>query len=193
MRRRQAGVRRNDAAARESALMDALLQLALDFSVLSLLAVGGAPTVFPEMQRSVVEVHGWMSASQFADLYAIAQASPGPNILVVTLIGWKVAGLAGALTATLAMVVPSCVLTCLVAGAWERFREARWRAVVQLGVAPLTVGLMLSSGYLLTRSADHTVAAFVLTAVTAGLLLSTRVNPLWLIAAGALAGLAGLV
>jgi chromate transporter len=173
--------------------MDALLQLALDFSVLSLLAVGGAPTVFPEMQRSVVEVHGWMSASQFADLYAIAQASPGPNILVVTLIGWKVAGLAGALTATLAMVVPSCVLTCLVAGAWERFREARWRAVVQLGVAPLTVGLMLSSGYLLTRSADHTVAAFVLTAVTAGLLLSTRVNPLWLIAAGALAGLAGLV
>ena len=119
-------------------MMDLLLQIALDFSVLSLLAVGGAPTVLPEMQRNVVEVHGWMSASQFADLYAIAQASPGPNILIVCLVGWKVAGLAGALTATLGMVGPSCVLTCLVAGVWDRFREANWRRVVQLGVAPLT-------------------------------------------------------
>jgi chromate transporter len=173
--------------------MEVLLQLALDFSMLSLLAVGGAPTVFPEMQRSVVEVHGWMSASQFSDLYAIAQASPGPNILVVSLIGWKVAGLAGALTATLAMVGPSCLLTCLVAGMWERFREARWREVVQMGVAPLTIGLMLSSGYLLTRSADQTAAAYVATAATVVVLMATRVNPLWLIAAGALIGLAGLV
>jgi chromate transporter len=174
-------------------MMDVLLQLLTDFSVLSLLAVGGAPTVFPEMQRNVVEVHGWMSASQFADLYAIAQASPGPNILVVSLIGWKVAGLAGALTATLAMVGPSCILTCLVAGTWDRFREARWRAVVQLGVAPLTVGLMLSSGYLLTRSADDSIAAYALTAATVAVLMGTRVNPLWLIAAGALIGLTGLV
>jgi chromate transporter len=80
-----------------------------------------------------------------------------------------------------------------VAGAWERFREAHWREVVQLGVAPLTVGLMLSSGYLLTRSADDTAAAYVLTAATTALLLTTRLNPLWLIAAGALIGLAGLV
>ena len=173
--------------------MDVLLQLAWDFSVLSLLAVGGAPTVFPEMQRNVVEVHGWMSASQFADLFAIAQASPGPNILVVCLIGWKVAGLSGALTATFAMVGPSCVLTCLVAGAWERFREAHWRHVVQVGVAPLTVGLMLSSGYLLTRSADNSIAAFVLTGATVVVLMATRVNPLWLIAAGALVGAIGLV
>jgi chromate transporter len=174
-------------------MMDLLLQIALDFSVLSLLAVGGAPTVLPEMQRNVVEVHGWMSASQFADLYAIAQASPGPNILIVCLVGWKVAGLAGALTATLGMIGPSCVLTCLVAGAWDRFREANWRRVVQLGVAPLTVGLMLSSGYLLTRSANDSLAAYALTGATVVALMVTRINPLWLIAAGALIGLAGLV
>ena len=174
-------------------MMDLLLQIALDFSGLSLLAVGGGPPGLPEMQRNVVEVHGWMGASQFADLYAIAQASPGPNILIVCLVGWKVAGLAGALTATLAMVGPSCVLTCLVAGAWDRFREANWRRVVQLGVAPLTVGLMLSSGYLLTRSADDSLAAYALTGATVVALMVTRINPLWLIGAGALIGLAGLV
>src|SRR5258706_13600256 len=65
----------------------------MDFSLLSLIAVGGAITVIPEMHRSVVEVHGWMSGAQFADLFALAQAAPGPNILVVSLIGWKVAGL----------------------------------------------------------------------------------------------------
>ena len=173
--------------------MDLLLQLALDFASLSLLAVGGAPTVLPEMQRNVVEVHGWMSAAQFADLFAIAQASPGPNILVVCLIGWKVAGLAGALTATFALLLPSCLLTCAVAGAWERFRHAHWRDVVQMGVAPLTVGLMLSSGYLLTRSADNSLAAYALTACTVAVLMLTRVNPLWLIGAGALIGLSGFV
>ena len=91
------------------------------------------------------------------------------------------------------MVGPSCVLTCLVAGVWDRFREANWRRVVQLGVAPLTVGLMLSSGYLLTRSANDSLAAYALTAATVVALMVTRINPLWLIAAGALIGLAGLV
>ena len=85
------------------------------------------------------------------------------------------------------------MLTCLVAGAWERFREARWREVVQLGVAPLTVGLMLSSGYLLTRSADESLAAYALTAGTVAVLMLTRVNPLWLIGAGALIGLTGYI
>jgi chromate transporter len=173
--------------------MELLLQIALDFAGLSLLAVGGAPTVLPEMQRNVVDVHQWMSASQFADLYAIAQASPGPNILVVCLIGWKVAGLAGALTATLALLAPSCLLTCAVAGVWQRYRTARWRETVQLGVAPLTIGLMLSSGYLLTRASDDTLAAYVLTAATVLVLMKSHLNPLWLIAAGALIGLTGLV
>jgi chromate transporter len=90
---------------------ETLAQLAMDFSVLSLIAVGGAITVLPEMHRSVVEVHGWMSGAQFAELFALAQAAPGPNILVVSLIGWKVAGMAGAVVATAAVCGPSCVLT----------------------------------------------------------------------------------
>jgi len=170
-----------------------LAQLALDFAALSLVAVGGAVAVLPEMHRNVVEIHGWMSATQFADLFALAQASPGPNVLVVSLIGWKVAGIAGAVVATLAICVPSCILTYAVSGAWQRFREAPWRAAIQGGLVPVTVGLMLASGYLITRSADHSITAFAITIITAMGVMMTRIHPLWLIAAAGLAGLAGFV
>jgi len=170
-----------------------LAQLAVDFSILSLLAVGGAVTVLPEMHRSVVEVHGWMSGSQFADLFALAQASPGPNILVVSLIGWKVAGLAGALVATAAVCGPSCLLTFGVSQIWQRFRHAPWRLAVEAGLVPVTVGLMLAGGYLITLSADRSVVAFAITAVTAAVVLTTRIHPLWLFLAAGLLGLAGWV
>jgi chromate transporter len=170
-----------------------LSELAIDFSTLSLLAVGGAVTVLPEMHRSVVEVHGWMSASQFAELFALAQAAPGPNVLVVSLIGWKVAGLAGAIVSTVAMCGPSCLLTFAVSGVWQRFRGAAWRAAVQDSLVPVTVGLMLAGGYLITRSADDSVAAFAITGATAAAVLLTRIHPLWLLGAAGLLGLAGWV
>lgn len=170
-----------------------LAQLALDFSVLSLLAVGGAVAVLPEMQRGAVAVHGWMSATEFVELFALAQAAPGPNLLVVSLIGWKAAGVAGAVVATVAMCVPSCVLTFAVSGIWERFRDAPWRLAIQDGLVPITVGLMLAGGYLITVSADHSVAAYAITAVTAALVMTTRIHPLWLIGAAGLIGLAGAV
>ncbi|MGC2518496.1 MAG: chromate transporter [Burkholderiales bacterium] len=170
-----------------------LAQLGVDFGVLSLIAVGGGVTVLPEMQRSVVEVHGWMSATQFVELFAVAQASPGPNLLVVSLIGWKVAGLLGALVTTVAMCAPSSILTFAVSGIWERFRDAPWRAAIQGGLVPITVGLMLAGGYVLTLSADHSIAAFAITAITVLGVMTTRIHPLWLIGAAGLAGLAGLV
>jgi chromate transporter len=172
---------------------ETLAQLAMDFSALSLIAVGGAITVLPEMHRSVVEVHGWMSGAQFADLFALAQAAPGPNILVVSLIGWKVAGLAGAAVATTAVCAPSCVLTFAVSRIWQRFRGARWRAAVEDGLVPVTVGLMLAGGYLITLAADHSWSGFAVTAVTAAVVLATRIHPLWLLGAAGLLGLAGWV
>ena len=172
---------------------ETLAQLAMDFSVLSLIAVGGAITVLPEMHRSVVEVHGWMSGAQFAELFALAQAAPGPNILVVSLIGWKVAGFAGAVVATAAVCGPSCLLTFAVSGVWQRFRGARWRAAVEEGLVPVTVGLMLAGGYLITLSADDSWSAFAITAVTAAVVLVTRIHPLWLFGAAGLIGLAGWV
>jgi len=174
-------------------MSDALAQLAVDFSLLSLFAVGGVITVLPEMHRNVVEVHGWMSGAEFAQLFALAQASPGPNILVVSLIGWKVAGLAGAAVATAAVCAPSCVLTYSVSRIWQRLRGARWRKTVEDGLVPVTVGLMLAGGYLITLSADHSAPAFAITAATAAVVLATRIHPLWLLAAGALLGLTGWV
>lgn len=170
-----------------------LAALALDFSILSLLAVGGAVTVLPEMHRSVVEVHGWMSGAQFAELFALAQASPGPNILVVSLIGWKVAGIAGALVATAAVCGPSCLLTFAVSKIWLRFGNAPWRKPVENGLVPVTVGLMLAGGYLITRSADHSIVAFAITGATAAIMLTTRIHPLWVFAVAGLLGLAGWV
>ena len=172
---------------------DVLAQLAIDFSLLSLFAFGGVITVLPEMHRSVVEVHDWMSGAEFAQLFALAQAAPGPNILVVSLIGWKVAGLAGAVVATGAVCAPSSLLTYAVSRVWQRFRGARWRKIVEDGLVPVTVGLMLAGGYLITLAADHSAPAFAVTAATAAIVLTTRIHPLWLLAGGGLLGLSGWV
>ena len=172
---------------------EVLAELAVDFSLLSLITVGGVITVLPEMHRNVVEVHGWMSGAEFAQLFALAQASPGPNILVVSLIGWKVAGLAGAVVATGAVCAPSSILTYVVSSIWQRFRGNPWRELIEDGLVPVTVGLMLAGGYLITLAADHSALAFVITGATAGTVLATRIHPLWLLAAGGVLGLAGWV
>ena len=131
-----------------------LIDLVRHFAVLSLLAIGGANAVVPEMHRHAVEVAHWMTDQEFAALYAIGQAAPGPNVLVVTLIGWHVAGIAGALVATIAMCGPSSLLTYTVVRFWDRFKERPWRAYVQTGLAPVTVGLVAASAFLLARATD---------------------------------------
>jgi chromate transporter len=165
--------------------------LAWRLVTLSLVAIGGGNTILPALHHFVVETHGWMTGSEFAELYAIAQAAPGPNILVVTLIGWHVGGILGAFVATLAMCGPSCVLTFAVARVAYRFNDERWWPVVRSGLASVTIGVVLAAAYILTRAADETLLAFVVTGVTALVLLTARLNPLWLLAAGALLGLLG--
>jgi hypothetical protein len=112
-----------------------VLALTTHFLVLSLVAVGGGNSILPDMHRFVVDVHGWMTAAEFSQLYAIAQASPGPNIMVVTLIGWHVAGFPGAVASTLAICTPSSILAYAVAQVWYRFRGRPWRAALQAGRA----------------------------------------------------------
>ena len=75
--------------------------------------------ILPEVHRQVVDVHGWMTSERFTDLFAIAQAAPGPNFLVVTLIGFEVAGMPGALVATLAIIGPTSILAYCVARVWS--------------------------------------------------------------------------
>ena len=110
-----------------------LLSVALLFGQLSLLAVGGVNATLPEMHRAVVDLHHWMTSTEFAASFALAQAAPGPNMLVSTLVGLHVAGIPGALVATIAMVGPSSLLTRASASAWHRFRAEPWRFRLQPG------------------------------------------------------------
>ena len=161
------------------------------FALLSLFAVGGANAAIPEMQRIAVEVMHWMNDRQFADMFAIAQVSPGPNIIIVTLIGYHVAGFAGAAVATAAMCGPTCVVAFLVARTWDRFKDAHWRIAIQAGLVPVSLGLIGASAFVLARSADNNVYAGMVTAVTAIIAFATRINPLWIFAAGGILGLSG--
>ncbi len=167
--------------------------LFFEFVLLSFVAFGGATALLPEMHRVVVEHHQWLDDTTFTHLYAIAQAAPGPNVLVVTLIGWKVAGLAGALVATVAMCLPMSVLIYLLIDRWESFAGRRWQKAISLGVAPLAVGLVFSGATLIAQAAGLGWATWALLLLTVVVNLKTRTHPLWLIGLGALLGLLELV
>ena len=173
--------------------MSVVGELFLEFALLSFVAFGGATALLPEMHRVVVDNHQWLDDTTFTHLYAIAQAAPGPNVLVVTLIGWEVAGLPGALAATLAMCLPMSIVIYLLIDHWEGFAGKRWQKAISLGVAPLAVGLIFSGATLIAQAAEFGWAAWALVAVTTAVSLRTKLHPLWLIAAGAALGLLGLV
>eukprot|EP01035_Chromulina_nebulosa_P046809 gene46809-63417_t len=145
-----------------------LLSLAWTFGLLSLFAVGGANSAIPEIHRIAVDVHHWMTDKQFADVFAISQLSPGPNVLIVTLIGYQVAGVAGALVATLAMCGPTAVFAYYISRLLARSGHAQWPGIVQSALVPLSIGLMSASGLILLVTADHASwIAFFVTAVVA--------------------------
>jgi chromate transporter len=159
------------------------------FARLSLLAVGGVNSTIPEIARQTVQVRHWLTPAQYSQLFAIAQAAPGPNMLIVTLIGAHVAGVAGGLLATVAMIGPAGVLVVAVSKLWDRFREKKWRRVIQAALLPITAGLVLAAAGVLARQADTSGLAIIITALSTALLWRTKIHPLWLLGAGALAGL----
>jgi chromate transporter len=167
--------------------------LAWTFGLMSLFAVGGANSAIPEMHRVAVDVHHWMSDKQFADVFAISQLSPGPNVLIVTLIGYAVAGVTGGLIATLAMCVPTAVLAYGVSHLLTRSSHARWPALIQAALVPLSIGLMGASGLILALTSDRTWAAALVTSGAAVLASATRLNPVWLLLAGGCLGFAGVI
>jgi chromate transporter len=170
-----------------------VLTLAWTFGVMSLFAVGGANSAIPEMHRVAVDVQHWMSDRQFTDVFAIAQMSPGPNALIVTLIGYSVAGIAGALVATISMCVPTAILAYGVSRLLTRSSHSRWPAIIQAALVPLSIGLMGASGLILALTSDRTWTAALVTAVAALLASTTRLNPFWVLLGGGCVGLAGFI
>jgi chromate transporter len=150
-----------------------ILMLVWTFGLMSLFAVGGANAAIPEMHRVAVDVRHWMTDTQFADVFAISQMSPGPNVMIVTLIGYSVAGVAGALVATLAMCGPTAVLAYYVSRLLTRSSHSRWPAIIQAALVPLSIGLMGASGLVLALTSDRSGAAALVTVVSAVLAFAT--------------------
>jgi len=168
-----------------------LWQIATMFSLLSLLAFGGGAAVLPDMQRQAVEVHHWLTAREFLDLFALSRAIP-PGSMIVVLIGERAAGVAGGLVAFLAMFGPSSLLAYAIARVWHRTGGAAWRETLEQALAPISIGVTIASGIAIARSTEHDWAAYGITAGTTLLLALTRLHPLAVMAGGAvLAAAAG--
>jgi chromate transporter len=170
-----------------------ILTLVWTFALMSLFAVGGANSAIPEIHRVAVDVRHWLTDQQFADVFAISQLAPGPNVLIVTLIGYSVAGVAGALVATLAMCVPAAVLAYYVSRLLQRSSRSPWPAIIQAALVPLSIGLMAASGLILAQTSDRTWVAAVVTVAAAVLAFATRLNPLWMLLGGGILGFSGVV
>jgi chromate transporter len=171
-----------------------LVGLVAVFGSASLVSFGGGNIVLPELYRQAVSIHGWISATQFAAVYAIAQGAPGPSTaLFAGLVGLEAAGFPGALVGAAAMLVPGAAVMYVGTLGWERFRTSPWRGAVEKGLAPISMGLLLAAGVIIVRAADHGWRAVLVTAVTTVLLATTRVNPLLVMAGAALLGWLGLL
>jgi chromate transporter len=163
-----------------------ILALVLVFAPLSLVSIGGGPAILAEMQHQAVTVQGWMSQREFADLFAIARAAPGPGMLLVTLIGWHVAGWLGVVAVSLAFFLPSSLLVLAVAQVWTRWRGTRLHGAIEAGFAPLAVGLVFAGALAILATGQAGALTWVVAlAVAAARIVRPRLQPLILLALGA--------
>ncbi|WP_179402987.1 chromate transporter [Burkholderia guangdongensis] len=155
------------------------------FAPLSIATIGGGQAIIADVQRQVVDVHHWMTATQFVNDFAIARMAPGPGSLLATLIGWQVAGFWGAVIATLALFGPTAFLIYGVAHVWKRHQGKRWQIALEAGLRPVAAGMILASVWVLLQGLDGGWPARVLALVSTVCVMRTRVNALLLILAGA--------
>ena len=167
-------------------MRDDLLGLLIVFVPLSLLSIGGGPSILAGIANAV-ETRHWMSQRDFLDLFAIARAAPGPGVLLATLVGWKVAGIAGAVVASLALFLPSSVLYYAIARRWSAHRGKPWHDALERGLKPVAAGLILAGSLVIMRASGGDYALWAIAAAsTAVLLWRPKLNPLWVLGAGGL-------
>lgn len=170
-----------------------LASLALHYLTLSLVSVGGTLGTAADMQHFLVVSQGWIDDRLFTASIAIAQAAPGPNVLFVALLGWNVAGLLGMGITLVAIMLPSSILTIAVGRFRTRRADSRLLRAFTAGLAPLVIGLLLSTGWVLLGPARGDWKAWLLAAIAVISLLRSKLGPLPLIALGAIVGAFGLV
>jgi chromate transporter len=162
----------------------ALPVLLFHLAILSAISFGGFPTVLPDVRQLVVDNHRWLTDQEFANFFAVSQSLPGPNMILMM----SFIGLPGAVASACATFGPPCAIYLGAYRLWYRFRNARWQPVVRRGLVPVTAGLVVASGLVMARAAIVEWQAAGLTVVAAVLMLTTRINPLWLLLAGGVSG-----
>ena len=165
-------------------------QLARSFAMISLIAIGGINAVLPALRDVVVESMRWMDDETFMQLFAIAQITPGPNVVIVSLVGWQIAGFAGLLVATLAMLVPACLLAFLVGRLANRLEGSKGLRLAQNALVPVAIGLILAGGLDLSHAAYRGWLTPLIVAANVAGILFTKLNPVWGLMASALVALA---
>ena len=177
----------------DHAFWAAIIALVTRVAGLGLISFGGVNSVLPALHHQAVNEQHWMTDRDFANLFALASVSPGPNFMVLTLIGYKAAGIWGAILATLALCIPTATLVFVVVRVWDRFKTAHWRGALQDGLVPVCVGFVGAAAVLLIRASDASVGAYIITAAVAVVGIATRINPLWVFAGAAIVGALGWV
>ena len=168
-----------------------LLELFIVFAPLSLATIGGGQTIVADIHRQVVDVHHWMTASQFVDAFAISRMAPGPGSLLVTLIGWQVAGLPGAVVATVAIFGPTLIVIYVVARLWAKYRGAQWQIAIEAGLRPVAAGMILAASYVLLQSLEGGLLALGIALTSTAILMATHANAMMLLCGGAAVFMAG--
>ena len=171
---------------------DALWALVVLFIPVSLLSVGGGPSILAPLYHQTVEVHGWLTPREFVDAFAISRAAPGPGAMMVALVGWKVAGWTGALVATIAMFLPTSLLCYAAARVWNRYRGTRLHTALEQGLAPIGTGLLFAGAFAILRAADTGPLGWVVAAAAAALLIWKNIHPLPVLAVGGLLYMVGV-
>jgi chromate transporter len=169
-----------------------LISIFLHFLALWFVAVGGPSAILPDIHRYMVEANQLLTNREFAEIYTLAQSAPGPNVMYVTLMGWYLSGWTGAAAMTIPILIPATTLTLFVGHFNARYPNAPILRAVRRGLTPITIGLMFSGATVLMRAVNHDWQGYLLTLLAAAIALRTSWNPLWLLAAGALIGVAGL-
>ena len=172
---------------------DDLTGLFFHFVALWFVAVGGPSAILPDIHRYVVTSQQLLTNREFAEIYALAQVAPGPNVMYVTLMGWHLAGLVGAIATTIPILIPATTLTMVVGYFNEKYPDARIFRAVRRGLTPITIGLMFSGASVLIRTVNHDWRGYLISLLTAAIVLRKSLNPLWLMAGGAVIGLTGLI
>lgn len=174
-------------------MSSAIVSLCLLFGSLSLVSIGGGNTVIPDIHRAAVLHYHWLTDKEFAAAFAIAQAAPGPGSLIVSLVGWKAAGWPGAIAATSAMYVPACTLTFICSRLWLKFKNNPWIILIEKGLTPISIGLILASGWIILQDINRNWLTDILIITTVWNGIKMRMHPILLMAIAAIAGIVGLI